>query len=720
MNEWKNIVKELTLDEKIGMIHGDGLFRTKGVERLSIPPLIMSDGPMGVRNDFKNDEWKAIGQNDDYVTYLPSISALASTWNRELAYTSGEVLGEEARGRGKDVILGPGVNIKRTPLCGRNFEYFSEDPYLTIEMAVPFIKGVQKHDVAACLKHFALNNQETNRMNLNVVVDEKTLHSIYLRVFQEIIEQAKPYSVMGSYSKLYDEFCCESDYLTNQLLRSKWQYDGVLITDWGAVHNTKEAAEAGVDIEMSVTSNFDDYCMANPLKKAIQSGEIEEVEIDKKVERILLLMKRIKVGDPTRKPGAYNTPAHREKVLEVARESIILLKNEEKILPLSKNIKSILVIGENAVRQHANGGGSAEINALYEITPLMGIKMLLGGNVKVDYIPGYESKGQIDDSNSHPDASDLNWQADSLNNKRETNNNAMTESDRERAKELREEALAKAKNYDTIIYIGGLNHDFDVENQDRGSMKLPYEQEELIGALLRVKPETVVVLCGGSPVELEAIGENAKALLFMYYAGMEGGRALAEILFGEVNPSGHIAETFPMKYTDTPIAEFGEFPGGESVSYQEGPFVGYRYYDTFQQTVAFPFGHGLSYTEFEYTDFELDRENLTLSGSVTNSGTKEGKALLQVYCGPAQYGNMVERIPKKELIQFEKITLLPKETKAVSIQLEPRLIHASKELQLYVGTSVNDIIFSQNMIPGSKDHAFHACMKKHEFGTRKT
>lgn len=695
MNDWKKIVKELTLDEKIGMIHGDGLFQTKGVERLSIPPLRMSDGPMGVRNEFKNDEWKSIGQNDDYVTYLPSISALASTWNRELAYTSGDVLGEEARGRGKDVILGPGVNIKRTPLCGRNFEYFSEDPYLTIEMAVPYIKGVQKHDVAACLKHFALNNQETNRMNINVVVDEKTLHSIYLRVFQEIIEQAKPYSVMGSYSKLYNEFCCESDYLTNQLLRFKWKYDGALITDWGAVHHTKEAAEASVDIEMSVTSNFDDYYMANPLRKAIQNGEIEEVEIDKKVERILGLMKRIKTGDPTRKPGAYNTPAHREKVLEVARESVILLKNEEHILPFPKNVNSILVIGENAVRQHAYGGGSAEINALYEITPLMGIKMLLGGNVKVDYIPGYESKGQIDDSNAHPNASDLNWQADSLNKKGETDIGAMTGTEKERAKELRDEAVAKAKNYDRVIYIGGLNHDFDVENQDRTSMKLPYEQDELISALIKVKPEMVVVLCGGSPVELEAIGKNAKALMFMYYAGMEGGRALAEILFGEVNPSGHLAETFPMKYADTPVAEFGEYSGGESVSYQEGPFVGYRYYDTFHRAVAFPFGHGLSYTEFEYVDFELDREKLILSGRVINSGDREGKTLLQVYVGPAEYGNIEEGVPKKELIQFEKITLLPKETKAVNIQLEQRLIYACKEPRLYVGTSVNDIFISE-------------------------
>ena len=695
MNECKKIVKELTLDEKIGMIHGDGLFQTKGVERLSIPPLIMSDGPMGVRNEFKNDEWMAIGQNDDYVTYLPSISALASTWNRELAYTSGDVLGEEARGRGKDVILGPGVNIKRTPLCGRNFEYFSEDPYLTIEMAVPYIKGVQKHDVAACLKHYVLNNQETNRMNINVVVDEKTLHNIYLRVFREIIEQAKPYSVMGSYSKLYNEFCCESDYLTNQLLRSEWKYDGALITDWGAVHNTKEAAEASVDIEMSVTSNFNDYYMANPLKKAIQNGEIEEVEIDKKVERILRLMKRIKTGDPTRKPGAYNTPAHREKVLEVARESIILLKNEENILPIPKNKNSVLVIGENAVRLHANGGGSAEINALYEITPLMGIKMLLGGNVKVDYIPGYASKGQIADSNAHPDASDLNWQADSLNKKRDTDNSAMTEAEKKKGKELRDKAVEKAKTYDTVIYIGGLNHDFDVENQDRASMKLPYEQEELISALLKVKPDTVVVLCGGSPVELEGISSNAKALMFMYYSGMEGGRALAEILFGEVNPSGHIAETFPLKYTDTPVAEFGEFPGGESVSYHEGPFVGYRYYDTFHRAVAFPFGHGLSYTEFEYADFELDREKLILNGCITNSGDREGKTLLQVYVGPAEYGNIQERAPKKELIQFEKITLLPKETKAVSIQLEQRLIHACKEPQLYVGTSVDDIFFSQ-------------------------
>lgn len=696
MNKWKKIREELTLDEKIGMIHGDGLFRTKGVERLSIPALKMSDGPMGVRNEFKNDEWKAIGHNDDYVTYLPSISALACTWNRELSYTSGNVLGEEARGRGKDVILGPGVNIKRAPLCGRNFEYFSEDPYLTIEMAVPFIKGIQEHDVSSCLKHFALNNQETDRMDLEVVVDEQTLHNIYLRVFKEIIEQAHPHAIMGSYSKLYHEFCCESPYLTNQLLRDEWKYDGVLIADWGAVHNTKKAAEASVDIEMSVTSNFDEYYMANPLKKAIENGEINEDVLDKKVDRILKLMNRIKVFDPTRKSGSYNNPEHREKVLEAARESIILLKNNGKVLPLSKNQTSILVVGENAVRQHANGGGSAEINALYEITPLMGIKMLLGGNVNVDYIAGYASFGQIDDSNAHPDSSDLNWQADSLNKKTVIDNSILSKEEKEKAKIMREEALGMAKNYDKVIFVGGLNHDFDVENQDRVSMKLPYEQEELIDGLLKINPDTIVILCAGSPIELEQIAVNTKALLFMYYAGMEGGRALAEIVFGDVNPSGHITETFPNKYDDTPTAEFGDFPGHGSVTYHEGPLIGYRYYDTFHKAVAFPFGYGLSYTEFGYTDFTFDSVQLILKGRVTNVGSREGKTVLQVYAGPAEYCNTKEgvTIHKKELIQFEKISLLPQETKEVSIQLSQNLIDGVKEPKFYVGTSVNDIFFT--------------------------
>ncbi|KAF1303134.1 glycoside hydrolase family 3 protein [Enterococcus sp. JM9B] len=691
-------IERMTLDEKIGMVHGDGLFKTKGIDHLAIPSLKMSDGPMGVRNEFKNDAWQPLKNNDDYVTYLPSISALASTWNRELAFRDGEVLGREARGRGKDIILGPGVNIKRTPLGGRNFEYFSEDPFLTIEMATPFIKGVQKNDVAACLKHFALNNQETHRMNLEVIVNNETLETIYLRVFKEIIAKANPYSIMGSYSKIYDEFCCESDFLLNQELRKNWNYDGIVISDWGGVHETKKTAISGVDIEMSVTSNFDNYYLANPLKKAIENGEISEDKLNDKVKRILHLMKRIKAGDESRKGGSYNDPQHRETALNVAEESIILLKNENQILPLKNNHGSILVIGENAIYQHANGGGSAEINALYEIPPLMGIKMQLGGNVTIDYIAGYQSSKKLTEEDAHPDSADLNWQANSLETKAIIDNSILSSEELETTKKLREEAVKKAANYETVIFVGGLNHDFDVENQDRASMKLPYEQDQLIKELLKVKPETVVVIYGGAPVEMINFLPQTKALVFMYYAGMEGGRALAKVLFGEVNPSGRLAETFPIAYSDTPVAKFGEFPGEKSVTYREGSYIGYRYYETFDQRVAFPFGFGLSYTKFSYEDFSFDSESCLLTGSVKNIGDIDGKTVLQVYKERATITkDKSHSEPKKELIQFEKVAINANETRQVSIKLDDKLLRSTNPIKLCVGTAVNNFFYEKNI-----------------------
>lgn len=400
------ILQELTLDEKIGMIHGDGLFCTKAVERLGIPALKMSDGPMGVRQEFENDAWKAVGNSDDYVTYLPCNSAVASTWNRELAYEAGKVLGEEARGRGKDVILAPGINIKRSPLCGRNFEYMSEDPYLTGEMAVPLIKGVQTADTAACVKHFAVNSQETERLWVEAEVSDRALREVYLPAFEKAVREGESYSLMGAYNRLRGEHCCESKSLLNGILRGEWGYDGMVVSDWGAVHNTKEAAESALDIEMSVTDDFDDYCMANPLKRAVEAGEISECLIDEKVRNILRLMFRLHIlGGGERKAGSYNTPEHRQCVLETAREAVVLLKNERKLLPLcEKDTKRVLVIGDNADRIHSCGGGSAEIKALYEITPLMGIKKLLGGNADVTYVKGYEADDFEESGN------DVNWQ----------------------------------------------------------------------------------------------------------------------------------------------------------------------------------------------------------------------------------------------------------------------------------------------------------------------
>lgn len=640
----EELIQQMTLEEKVGMIHGAGLFRTEGVKRLEVPPLKMSDGPMGVRAEFANGEWKNTGTTDDYVTYLPSSSAIASSWNRELAERAGSVLGEEARGRGKDVILAPGVNIKRSPLCGRNFEYMSEDPCLTKELAVPMIEGIQQWDVAACVKHFAANSQETNRLQVDTIVEERSLQEIYFPAFKAAVQEAGAWSVMGAYNKLNGEHCCHSKMLLNRILREAWKFDGTVISDWGGVHDTKEAAESGLDIEMDVTDGFSRYYMADALVQKIKAGVLPESYVDEKVRNILRMMFRLKMigkEKAERVSGTYNTREHQEETLDIARESIILLKNEEQILPLEmEEYSSIAVIGQNAVALHSNGGGSAEIKALYEISPLMGIKKFLGGNYQVEYAPGYDPSVQS------PEKQNM----------------------------LKEEAINLAKECDAVIFVGGLNHHYDMEDKDRSSMELPYGQDKLIEELLEVQPDMAVVIYAGSPVEMPW-RNHAKAILWSYYAGMEGGTALAEILFGEVNPSGRLAETFPEHLKQCPAHTIGEFGREDAVNYKEGVMVGYRYYDTEEIPVAYCFGHGLSYTEFTYENFKLSKEEetdcLTVSVDVTNTGTRTGKEVVQIYVAPKIKEPKVKR-PVHELKGFVKVELKPGQKRRVETELTAR------------------------------------------------
>lgn len=660
-NKIEEIIKCLTIEEKIGMIHGAGLFRTEGVERLGIKPLKMADGPMGVRNEFPDDSWVPYGYSDDYVSYLPCNTALSSTWNRDLAYKEGYVLGSEARGRGKDVILAPGINIIRSPLCGRNFEYMSEDPYLTKEMAVPYVKGVQENDVAVCVKHFAVNNQETERLNVDVIVSDRALREIYFPAFEAIVKEGNAYAIMAAYNKLWDQYCGHNPKLLQEILRNEWGFDGVVVSDWSGVHDTKEAAEAGMDIEMSVTYNFDEYFFANPMIHAVNSGIVKEEVIDDKIRNILKLMDRLNMFSEDRKKGAYNSYKNRQKALEIARESIILLKNEEKVLPLKeKEIKTIAVIGENADIRHSLGGGSAEIKALYEITPLLGIKMKLGGNTEVKYAKGY------------------------------------THQEEEREEALKE-AIELAKNSDAVIFVGGLKHtkeDFelyqnalestkegeqvvniDSEGNDKTNMLLPYKQDEVIGELLKVNKNTIVVISTGSPVDMSSFASDAKAIIQTSYNGMEGGLALAEVIFGDVNPSGKLPYTIPVRLEDSPAHYLGEFPGGEKVRYDEDIFVGYRYFSSYDVKPLFSFGHGLSYTNFKYDDLKIelneldDDVNVTVSLKLTNVGEVAGSEIVQLYINDVEAS--VKR-PNIELKGFEKIHLEPKETKIVKFNLNKK------------------------------------------------
>lgn len=696
VNEEKieDIIKSLTLEEKSAMIHGAGFFRTAAVERLGIPALHMSDGPMGVRHEFPDDSWIPVGNSDDYVTYLPSNSALACTWNKQLAYEEGNILGKEARGRGKDVILAPGINIMRSPLGGRNFEYFSEDPFLAAEMAVPFIKGVQENDVAACVKHFALNSQETERLNVEVEVDERTVREIYLPAFEAAVKNGNSYSIMSAYNMIWGYHCSHSKWLLRELLQDEWGYDGVIISDWGAIHDTKMAAEAGMDIEMSVTDNFNDYYFANPLIEAVKEGVISEELVDEKIRKILKMMYRIDMFSDDRKYGDYNAFSSREKTLDIARESIVLLKNDENILPLNKKkIKKLAVIGQNANIRHSEGGGSAEIKALYEVTPLMGIKMLVGGNTEVRYCQGYTHE-------------------------------------KEKRESLIDEAVKMAQECDEVIFVGGLKHtmenfelwqnalnssreegmkvNIDSEGADKEDMSLPYEQDELIKRLLEVNPNTIIVMANGAPVDMSGWINNTKSLIHTSYNGMEGGRALAEVIFGEVNPSGKLAVTYPVKLEDSPAHSIGEFPGGKTVKYTEGLYVGYRHFVTRDVKPLFEFGYGLSYTSFKYDDLTIKHmdengENKTVvTYKITNTGNRKGAEISQVYVQDIE--SSVDR-PLYELKGFDKVFLEPGESKEVKVTLNERAFAFYStdfnswkvepgEFNILVGSSVTNIKLS--------------------------
>ncbi|SKB63304.1 beta-glucosidase [Lachnospiraceae bacterium] len=647
------IVRKMTLDEKIGMIHGSGFFHTEGVERLGVPRLMTSDGPMGVRGEFFDAKWLFLNQQDDLVTYLPCYSALASTFNRKLAYEEGDVLGSEARGRGKDVILAPGINLKRSPLCGRNFEYFSEDGYLTSELAIEFVKGIQQNDVAACVKHFALNNQETARMAVSSEIDEEIFRDTYLEVFRRVLLEGDARSVMGAYNRVYGEYCCESEFLLNKILRDEWDYEGVVISDWGGVHDTYKAASAGCDIEMSVTDNFDEYYFAEPLKKMVEEKKIDESIIDKKVFRILLMMDKLNMLEGDRKAGAYNTRAHQEAAYRVASESIVLLKNESDVLPLkAEKQKRILVIGDNAIRQHSLGGGSAEIKALYEINPILGIKEYLGGNTRVDFIAGY-------DAEIAPDATEISWQEKSLEVTEEEN-----EQIKKVSKEKREEVekVLKSVDYDSVIYVGGLNHVIDREGFDKDDMKLPYGQDELISTILDCRKDAVIVLISGSSVEMGSWIDKADTVLWSYYNGCEGGRALAHIIFGEVNPSGRLPETFYLKPEDCSAFSVGEFGKKDKVHYTEGYEIGYKYTDKHGVKVQFPFGYGLSYTTFKVTDEKISGDGKKMHVTVKNTGDREGLETVMIF------GDN-EKTCVRELIGFEKVMIRSGECAEVEFEL---------------------------------------------------
>lgn len=701
--EVEELLSQLTLEEKITIIHAAGFFKSGEVERLGIPSIMTSDGPCGVRNDFQNDTWFPLGRDDDFVSYLPSGSAIASTWNTELAYEVGQVLGEEARGRGKDMILAPGINVKRDPRCGRNFEYMSEDPKAIEKFCVPYIKGAQESDVSVCVKHYAVNNQESNRLANDSRVDERTLREIYLPAFKAAVQEGGALSIMGAYNKFRGQHCCHNEYLINEVLRKDWGFDGVFVSDWGGVHDTMEAANTGLDLEMSVTPDFDDYFMANPLLEAVKEGKVSEEIVDEKVRNILRLMFRIKMlGDTeNRKSGTYNTPEHREIVYNTALESIVLLKNDKKILPLNKKkLKKIAVIGANASVRHSLGGGSAEIKALYEIAPLMGLEMRLGGNTKVEYSEGYYVPSKAMNATE-------NWQASSTEEVEELElqypyiKYPKKGQYKEENEKRYEEALRIAKDADAVIFFGGLDHNYDVEGADRPTMELPYEQDIIIEKLLEVRPDMIISLTAGSPVEMPWI-DKASTVIWNYYAGMETGTALADVLLGNSIPSGKLSESMPYKYEDTVTFANKEFGRPEYTEYLEGIFYGYRYYEKENKKVMFPFGYGLGYAEAEYYDMEASVKDDELKIKLKVKNLSDEYLLdeaVQVYVG--ENNPTVER-PVKELKGFAKVMVKPQDREKVEIIIKTSelgyydvdkkdFVTNPGEYTVYIGASSQDI-----------------------------
>lgn len=694
-NELQILAKKLTLDEKIDMIHGASLFKTAAIPEKGIPAFCFSDGPMGTRPEFEWDQWLLIGGNDDYSSYLPCNSAIAATFNRECAYASGQVLGLEARGKGKDMILAPGINIHRSPLCGRNFEYMSEDPYLTAQMAVPYVKGVQESDVSACVKHFAVNNQETQRHGGNSIPSERALWEIYFPAFRATVQEGDTLGMMASYNRYMGQYACHSRELLDHILRGEWGFDGIVVSDWGGVHDTEAAASCSLDVEMACTPDFDDYYFAAPLKKAVEDGRISEEEIDKKILHILRVMNALHMLDGERKRGGYNLPSSRETLRAAAEESIVLLKNEKKQLPLNPDkVKKLLVIGDNADRAHSNGGGSAEIKSLYEITPLLGLKMYLGGNCEVIYEPGYynyvvgNAWGRDNSQNVLGNLTmDENFNPYLPRQKRYV--------PEEKRAALNAEYLARAKeackDADAVLFIGGLTHDQDVEDQDRTDYHLPCGQDHVIRELLKVRPDMIVTLIGGSPVSMADWKDMADTIVYSYYNGMEGGLAYARTIFGEISPSGKLPTSFPKKLSDCGAHSLDVFPGVDTVEYKEDVFVGYRHLDSADIEPEFAFGHGLSYAAFTYTDMEVrdvsaDMDDLSdqqiprdslipifeVSCQVKNTSSMDAKETVQLYVAPTETtldGNLNR--PVKELRGFDKKQIAGGQEAAYYFSLTP-------------------------------------------------
>lgn len=660
-------LSQMTLDEKIAMIHAQSKFSSPGVPRLGIPDIWTDDGPHGIRPDVFWDQWENAGCTNDSSTAFPALTCLAATWDPSLSHLYGNSIGEEARFRKKNVLLGPGVNICRTPANGRNFEYMGEDPYLASKMVVGYVQGVQEKGVAACVKHFALNNQELHRHTTDVSVDDRTLNEIYFPAFKAAVQEGGAWAIMGAYNLWKGQHACHNQWLFNDILKKDWGFDGVVISDWGGTHDTDQAIHNGLDMEFGSWTNgltsgasnaYDNYYLAQPYKSRILAGKVGTEELDDKVRRILRLELRTNL-DTDKGFGRFTCPDHYAAARKIGAEGIVLLKNDGALLPL-KDAKKILVVGENAVKKLTVGGGSSSLKVQHEISPLQGIQERFGSSAEVTWCRGYVGSAS-NNYNGVSTGQDL--------------------SDDRPAEVILAEAVEAAKAADVVVFIGGLNKDphQDCEDSDRLQYELPYGQGAVIEALAAANPKLVVVSISGTPVGM-SWADKVPAIIQDWYLGSEAGRSLADVLSGDVNPSGKLPFSFPVNLEDGPIRTAEQYPGiyDEATktwkeTYSEGVFVGYRWYEAKEIAPRFAFGHGLSYTDFGYSDLKLSASTLKGNGkvkaslTVKNTGDVDGAEVVQLYVSALD--PQVSR-PVKELKGFQKVFLKAGESAKVEFEVD--------------------------------------------------
>ena len=689
----EDALSRMTLEEKVKILHAQSKFSSAGVPRLGIPDLWTTDGPHGIRPEVLWDEWSQAGWTNDSCVAFPALTCLAATWSEEMSALYGKSIGEEARYREKDVLLGPGVNIYRTPLNGRNFEYMGEDPYLASRMVVPYIQEVQKNGVAVCVKHFALNNQESLRHQYDAIIDDRTLNEIYLPAFKAAVQEGGAWSIMGAYNLYKGQHLCHNQYILNDILKKDWGFDGAVISDWGGCHDTDQAITNGLDLEfgtwtdgltMGATNGYDAYYLADPYLERLRDGRASEDVLNEKARRVLRLNFRTAMRKD--KPnGSLCSPEHYDAARRIADEGIVLLKNNDNVLPISRKAGSrILVVGENAVKMMTVGGGSSSLKVQREVLPLDGIRAAAGEGVTVEFERGYV--GDISGSyNGVVTGQDL--------------------SESRSAEELIEDACLKAKDADAVIFIGGLNKSShqDCEDSDRFGLGLPYGQDAVIEALAKANPRLAVVIVSGNAVAMPWV-DNVNAIVEAWYCGSQSGTALADIIFGDVNPSGKLPVTFPVRLEDNGAHALGAYdPASTEAHYSEGIFVGYRWTQKKDTKPLFAFGHGLSYTTFSYSEAEISRTTMsengkvTVSVNVTNTGDREGKEIVQLYIGDDECS--VER-PVMELKAFRKVSIKPGETVRVSFPVNADMLKfygndgwtlEKGSFTAYVGAASDDI-----------------------------